>query len=476
MLNQEVRVRIAPSPTGAIHVGLVRSALYNWLFARHHKGKFILRIEDTDVTRSTQESVQAIIEGFQWVGIDWDEGPYFQSQRFHIYRAYAEKLLKENKAYYCYCNPDDLEAERQAAWQKKVAWKYDRRCLALSKETIAQYEAEKRPKAIRFLIPDQTVIFEDLIHGQIIKEPQDIEDFIIMRADGTPTYNFSVVIDDAEMKMTHIIRAVEHLANTPKQILLYQALDFPIPKFAHLPLILGTDKKKLSKRHGALSLMEYKKAGYLADAIINFLALLGWSPGGDLEIMDRSKLIELFSLERVNKANAIFDIKKLEWMNSIYIKNMENEKLSQELKPFLEEINVNPPLDARFMKILDLTKVRVRTLIELRDMVASFYVEKLTYDQDALNKYINSQTIEYLKLFAERLEKITDFSASNLESELRQLAESLNLKAAVLVHPTRVALTGKSVGPPLFDTIELLGKKTVLDRLHSIINKQSENQ
>jgi glutamyl-tRNA synthetase len=425
-------------------------------------------MEDTDTTRSTKESVQAILEGFKWVGIDWDEGPYFQSERFEIYREYAKKLLAGEKAYHCYCNPDELEAERQKAWEKKIAWKYDRRCLALSEETKAKYDSENRPKALRFLIPDQTVIFDDLIHGNIKKEPQDIEDFIIMRADGTPTYNFAVVIDDAEMKINHIIRAVEHIANTPKQILLYEALGFPLPRFAHLPLILGTDKKKLSKRHGAMSLWEYKNNGYLAETIINFLALLGWSPGNDLEIMDRDKLVELFSLERVNKANAIFDMQKLEWMNSIYIKNMEAEKLSAELKPFLDEINIVPDDKVRLFKILDLTKVRVRTLIELRDMVSAFYLKEIKFDGDAVAKYITPQAKEYLKLMSERFEKLADFTASNLEIELRKLAEEFNIKAAVLVHPCRVALTGKSVGPPLFETIELLGKTTVLERLNKI--------
>ncbi|MCX7785785.1 MAG: glutamate--tRNA ligase [candidate division WOR-3 bacterium] len=468
MTNQEIRVRIAPSPTGAVHVGLVRSALYNWLFARHHNGKFILRIEDTDVTRSTQESVQAIIEGFKWVGIDWDEGPYFQSQRLEIYRNYAQKLLTEGKAYYCYCNPEELEKERQNAWQRKIAWKYDRRCYHLDAETKAKYDKENRPKAIRFLVPGKSVIFEDLIHGTIKKEPQDIEDFIIMRADLTPTYNFAVVIDDAEMKISHIIRAVEHIANTPKQILLYEAFGFPIPYFAHLPLILGTDKKKLSKRHGALSLWEYKKAGYLPEALINFLALLGWSPGGDLEIMTRKQMIELFSLERVNKANAIFDVKKLEWMNSIYIKNMENEKLSQELLPYLDEINIHPKDKDRFFKILDLTKVRVRTLIELRDMIYPFYTQDVKYDTSAVEKYITPQTKNYLKELCRRFEKLDDFTAINLENELRKLSEELGLKASDLVHPCRVALTGKSVGPPLFETIELLGKATVITRLNNI--------
>ncbi|MEO0072605.1 MAG: glutamate--tRNA ligase [candidate division WOR-3 bacterium] len=465
MHNQEVRVRIAPSPTGAVHVGLVRSALYNWLFARHHNGKFILRIEDTDPTRSTKESVEAIIEGFKWVGLDWDEGPYFQSQRFEIYRSYAQKLLAEKKAYYCYCSPEELEKERQEAWAKKIPWKYDRRCLYLTQDQKSRFEKENRPKAIRFLIPDETVTFRDIIHGEITKESRDIEDFILMRADNTPTYNFAVVIDDAEMRINYVIRAVEHIANTPKQILLYKALGFPVPNFAHLPLILGPDKKKLSKRHGALSLWEYKKAGFLPDALINFLALLGWSPGGDVEIMDITTMIKMFSLERVSKANAIFDIKKLEWMNSVYIKNRDIKKLGDELIPYLLEINVEPQLDERYYKILELAKVRVRTLVDLRNMVGNFYLKEITYDQVAVATYINNTTKEYLNALITAFSEVTDFTAPKIEQALRNLAEKLGIKAAELVHPCRVALTGKTVGPPLFETIELLGKNVTLERL-----------
>jgi glutamyl-tRNA synthetase len=469
--NNEIRVRIAPSPTGAVHVGLVRSALYNWLFARHNHGKFVLRIEDTDVARSTQESVQAIIEGFKWVGIDYDEGPYFQSQRFAIYQQYAKKLIDENKAYFCYCNPDELEAERQKAWEKKIAWKYDRRCYNLSPELKAKYESENKPKALRFLIPNETVIFDDIIHGSIKKEPQDIEDFIIVRTDGTPTYNFAVVIDDAEMKINHIIRAVEHIANTPKQILLYKALGFSLPKFAHLPLLLGTDKKKLSKRHGALSLWEYKKTGFLPEAIINFLALMGWSPGHDIEIMTLKQMIDLFSLERVNKANAVFDINKLEWMNSIYIKNSDSEKLANELLPLLTELQIKPDDHKHFLRVLDLTKIRVRTLIELRDMVAAFYLKEVQYDTENVAKYLTQQAKDYLKQMNTRFENLAEFNTANLENELRKLAEELGIKAAILVHPCRVALTGKSVGPPLFETIELLGKETTTKRINDIVNK-----
>ncbi len=463
-----VRVRIAPSPTGAIHVGLIRSALYNWLFARHHRGKFILRIEDTDPTRSTAESAQAILDGFRLVGIDWDEGPFFQSQRFDIYRKYAQRLLAEKKAYYCYCPPEKLEIERQIAWQQKRIWQYDRRCLKLSPEEKEKLDALNQPKAIRFLVPFKKVVFEDLIHGRIEKAPQDIEDFIIIRADGTPTYNFAVVVDDALMEITHVIRAVEHIANTPKQILLYEALGFPIPKFAHLPLILGPDRKKLSKRHGALSLFEYQKAGILPDALINFLALLGWSPGGDREILTREEMIKEFSLERVNKSNAIFDYKKLEWMNSEYIKKYPTEKLYDLILPFLKEIGVKEFNPEHLLKIIELVKVRSRTLVEMANMAKPFLTDEITYDEEAVKKYLTDSARKYLGLLCERFQTLTDFSAVNLESTLRKLADELKIKAAELVHPCRVALTGKSVGPPLFETIELIGKEKVLARLKSV--------
>ncbi|MEO0093335.1 MAG: glutamate--tRNA ligase [candidate division WOR-3 bacterium] len=463
-----VRVRIAPSPTGAIHVGLIRSALYNWLFARHHQGKFILRIEDTDPTRSTAESAQAILDGFRLVGIDWDEGPFFQSQRFDIYRKYAQRLLAEKKAYYCYCPPEKLEIERQIAWQQKRIWQYDRRCLKLSPEEKEKLDALNQPKAIRFLVPFKKVVFEDLIHGRIEKAPQDIEDFIIIRADGTPTYNFAVVVDDALMEITHVIRAVEHIANTPKQILLYEALGFPIPKFAHLPLILGPDRKKLSKRHGALSLFEYQKAGILPDALINFLALLGWSPGGDREILTREEMIKEFSLERVNKSNAIFDYKKLEWMNSEYIKKYPTEKLYDLILPFLKEIGVKEFNPEHLLKIIELVKVRSRTLVEMANMAKPFLTDEITYDEEAVKKYLTDSARKYLGLLCERFQTLTDFSAVNLESTLRKLADELKIKAAELVHPCRVALTGKSVGPPLFETIELIGKEKVLARLKSV--------
>jgi glutamyl-tRNA synthetase len=461
-----IRVRIAPSPTGSIHVGLARSALYNWLFARHNQGKFILRIEDTDRTRSTQESTEAILEGFKWLGIDWDEGPYFQSQRFDIYRRYAERLLANGQAYWCYCPPAELEAERQQAEKAHQPWKYPRRCFKLSHEERAAFDREGRPKAIRFLVPPKTVVFEDIVHGRIEKHYVDIEDFIIMRADGSPTYNLSCVIDDFEMGITDVIRAVEHIANTPKQILLYETLGFAVPRFAHLPLILGSDRKKISKRHGAVSVIEYKNMGILPEAMCNFLALLGWSPGGDREIVSLAEMVGLFSLERVNTANAVFDLKKLEWMNGEYIKILPPVRLLKEVAAVWPEITAFP--EEYVLKIIALVRERTRTVGELKDQLLPFLIDDIAYDEDAVAKILTGAG-KKIKLLRDRLAVLDDFSVPALEHALRSLAEAEGLKAADLIHPCRVAVTGKRVGPPLFDALALIGRERTVKRLEKFL-------
>jgi glutamyl-tRNA synthetase len=458
-----VRVRIAPSPTGAIHVGLARSALYNYLFARKHKGRFILRIEDTDPSRSTKESTETILAGLSWLGLDWDEGPYFQSQRFPIYQKYAQRLVAEGKAYYCYCPKERLEEERKKAQEKKIPYRYDRRCLYLSEKEKETLKRENQPKVIRFLAPIQEVSFTDLIHGEIKKGPGEIEDFILLRADGSPTYNFACVIDDAEMGINYVIRAVEHIANTPKQILLYSALNLPIPYFAHLPLILGPDRKKLSKRHGALSLMEYKEMGFLPSALLNYLALLGWSPGGDKEIMTKEEMIELFSLERVNKANAIFDSKKLEWMNSVYIRNSKPEELLPHLKGFLD--TEGEVAEGKLLSAINLSKERARRLDDLAEAVSIFFKEKIIYKEEEIKRFLIPENKERLGKLAERLFSLPEWGKEITETTLRQLAEEMKIKAADLIHPTRVALTGKTVGPPLFDVIAVLGRDLTIKRL-----------
>ncbi len=477
-----VKVRIAPSPTGAIHIGLARSALYNFLFARQHNGKFILRIEDTDPTRSTKESVEAITEGFKWLSLYWDEGPYFQSQRFHIYKEYAEKLLKEGKAYYCYCSEERLQAEREKALQEKRSWQYDRHCLYLTNQERERLEREGVPKTVRFLVPqERNVVFDDIIHGRIERSGRDIEDFIILRADGTPTYNFACVIDDALMEITHVIRAVEHISNTFKQILLYEALNFKIPFFAHLPLILGKDGKKLSKRHGAVSIMEYKKMGILPEALVNYLALLGWSPGGDLEIFSLEEAIRLFRLEKVKKANAIFDFQKLEWMNSEYIKRSNNKRLLIGVKEFLEDKHIpyEQEKEEKLLEIIQLNKDRSRNLCELALNMAIYLKEEIDYDKEAIEKYLGEKGEESLKELLSVYEGLSLFNKETAEKTLRELANSKNKKPAEYIHPLRVALTGKLVGPPIFDVVNLMGKDLVIKRIKKVLTlsleKNSQN-
>ncbi|MEO0109096.1 MAG: glutamate--tRNA ligase [candidate division WOR-3 bacterium] len=463
----ELRVRIAPSPTGTIHVGLVRTALYNWLLARQQQGKFILRIEDTDPNRSTQESAEAIIAGFKWLGIDFDEGPYYQSQRFPIYQDHARRLVAQGNAYYCYCTAQELEHERQEAWAVRRIGRYDRRCLALPETEKARREAAGIPRVIRFLVPDGEVSFTDHIHGLIRRDAREIEDFILLRADGSPTYNFSVVVDDALMRMTHIIRGVEHITSTAKQILLYRALGYPVPEFAHLPVILGRDRKKLSKRLGAASVDDFRRAGYLPEALVNFLALLGWSPGGDREILTLPEMIREFSLDRVNKANAVFDEDKLAWMNSEYIRAADSQRLEQLVRPFLEELGIVAPPPELLTAAVALTRTRVRTLKELAAMIQPLVSDDYPIDTTAATQHLTPESKAKLHQLAERFEQ-TDFRAPELEQALRELAATIPVKAAALIHPCRVALTGRTVGPPLFDLIQVLGRERTLTRLRRV--------
>lgn len=470
-----IRVRIAPSPTGAIHVGLARSALYNYLFARKHGGAFVLRIEDTDVERSTQESAEAIIKGLSWLGISFDEGPYYQSQRLQIYRKYAEELVKSGHAYRCYCTPERLEEERRKAEAEKRAWKYDRHCLNLPDEQKGELEAQGIKPVIRLLIPEGSTTFTDLIHGDVTRDHKDVEDFVILRSNGVAMYNFAVVVDDHDMSITHVLRAVEHISNTTKQVLLYNAFGWLLPQFAHLPLILGEDKKKLSKRHGAMSLEEFRSQGYLADAIVNFLALLGWSPGEDREFITREELVNLFSIERINTSNAIFDMQKLSWMNGEYMRAMSPEQLIQAFKDWAEYTDHQiPPQYASsgfLSKAIPMIGERSRTLAEVWDSLLPYITDELTYDEKGLDKHFrkNPQEVrEKLKLYHDRLEALTDFTKEATEEALRQLVEELDIKAGLLIHPVRLAVTGRTVGPPLFDCLELLGRDRVLERLSNL--------
>lgn len=472
MTGEKVRVRIAPSPTGAIHVGLARTALYNYLFARKHEGTFILRIEDTDFDRSTEESAQAIVKGLGWLGIEIDEGPYYQSQRMDTYKGYVDKLLETGHAYQCYCTPERLAEERKKAEAQRKVWRYDKRCLHLTPEQKASFEAQGIKPAVRLNIGEGSTTFTDLIHGDITREHKDVDDFIIARSNGIPTYNFVVVIDDHLMKMTNVLRAVEHISNTFKQVLLYKAFGWDAPRFAHLPLILGEDRRKLSKRHGAMSLTEFRKLGYLPDAMVNFLALLGWSPGEDREVMTRSELAELFSLERINTSNAVFDMTKLTWMNGEYIRAMSSEELIKAFTDWLEFTeNQLPPQYSTpefFNKAIPMIGERSRTLAEIYEGLLPYLSDEITYDEKGVEKHFRKDADAVrrrLGLYRDRLEALPEFTKETAENVLRELVEELNVKPGLLIHPVRMAVTGRTVGPPLFDCLELLGRDRVLARL-----------
>jgi glutamyl-tRNA synthetase len=474
-MKDNVRVRIAPSPTGFFHVGSARTALYNWLFARHHGGKFILRVEDTDVVRSSEEMISVILDGLKWLGIDWDEGPFFQSKRVQIYVKYVKSLLDAGKAYYCYCDPADLEQEKQAAYKRKEDWQYDRRCLRLSPSERAEKEKQGRPKVVRFLVPDEPVSYYDIVHHEIKREARDIEDLVIMRSNGIPTYNLACVVDDHEMGITHVIRAVDHITNTPKQILLYNALGLPLPEFAHLPLILGHDKSKLSKRHGAASLMSYGEKGYIPGAVLNYLALLGWSPGDDREVMTIDDIIKSFSLDRVNPSNAIFDEQKLEWMNSQYIYALSDDELCEHLRPVILEsgfLSADKIDEKReyLIKVCGLVKIRLKTLVDFKEAAGYFFNDDFEFEKEGLNKHYNSETITLLNDFLPCLGRIERYTAQEIEEGVRDFANNNKIKARHIIHPLRFSITGKQGGPGLFEIMETIGREKCLLRVRRFID------
>ncbi len=464
----KVKVRFAPSPTGYLHVGGARTAIFNWLFARKHGGSFVLRIEDTDVERSSEEMARHIIEALRWVGVDWDEGPYYQSQRLELYRREAERLVAEGKAYYCYCTPEELEQRRQEAERQGRAWKYDRRCLHLSEEERRRFEEEGRPKAIRFIVPEGKTEFEDLVHGKISFDNRNIEDFVLIKSDGFPTYHLSVVVDDHYMGITHVIRGDDHIANTPKQIMLYRAFGWEVPVFAHLPLILGPDRKKLSKRHGETSLLAFRDKGFLPLAMFNYLCQLSWSAGEDKEFYTVEELVERFSIEKVRKSSPVFDYDKLLWLNSKVLAATPGRQLLELAEPFLSEkekemLKKDP---AWLERIADLVKDRCKTLLDLASQIELYVEDEVAYQSDAVEKYWKADGLaDYLEELASRFEALEEFTAESSERVLRQLAEELSVKAAVLIHATRVAVLGVRVSPGIFDVLEVLGKERVVARL-----------
>ncbi|MFQ5827553.1 MAG: glutamate--tRNA ligase [Candidatus Methylomirabilia bacterium] len=462
-MAEPVRVRFAPSPTGHLHVGGARTALFNWLFARRHKGTFILRIEDTDRSRSTEEFIASILDALRWLGLDWDEGPptpgYRQTERMEIYRAHAERLLAEGKAYRCECAPDELEAERRATQARGATFRYSGRCRDRGVSASV-------PHALRLRIPlaGQTVV-QDLIHGEVSFDHAQLDDWILVRTDGTPTYNFCVVVDDVTMKITHVIRGNDHLSNTPKQILCYQALGYPSPAFGHIPMILGPDRSRLSKRHGATSVLAFREAGILPEAMVNYLARLGWSHG-DQEIFSQDELIEHFDLAHVGAAGAVFDRAKLEWLSNHWMKQAVAERLAEELVPFLERAGVPVPEDRRWLtRVAASLRERASTYVDMVDHGRFYFAEPEGYDPRAVGKFFTPEVLPRLRVLVKRLEGQERFEPEVLETLYRGLAGELELKLVDLAQPTRLALTGKTVSPPIFQVMALLGKDRTLARL-----------
>jgi glutamyl-tRNA synthetase len=440
--------------------------LFNWLLARHTQGVFILRIEDTDVARSTEESIQVILDAMTWLGMDWDEGPFYQTDRISLYQEAAEKLLREGKAYRCYCTSEELEAKRGKALEAGIKPKYDRTCLGRTSFPPG------RPSAIRFLSPEEgKTVVEDLIQGRVEFDNSELDDLIILRSDGLPTYNFSVVVDDATMEISHVIRGNDHLNNTPRQIQIYQAMDYPIPKFGHVPMILGPDKKKLSKRHGAQSVMEYQKMGYLPQAVVNYLVRLGWSYG-DQEEFTCEELIEKFSLEAVGRSAAAINPKKLDWLNAQYIKKIELDELVQRARPFIEGKG-HSNLDSHLLKkaLLSLRE-RVKTLVELAEVSEFYFCEEIAYDDEkGTVKFLNQEAIPMFHQIITSLSKEASLEKEKVHRIIQQLAEARGENLVKIAQPIRVALTGKTVSPPIDEVMEVLGKEAVIKRLEKAIEK-----
>ena len=487
MENSKMRLRFAPSPTGMLHIGGARTALFNWLFARHNGGTFVLRIEDTDQVRSTEEAVNVILDGMKWLGLDWDEGPgkegkygpYYQMQRLSLYQKYAEQLIKEKKAYYCYCTREELAAsrEKQSKLNKKVI-KYDRRCLNLSEKERKKFEESGRKPVIRLKIPEKKIQFNDLLRGEVSFDGALLTDFVIVKSDGIPTYNYAVVIDDALMKITHVMRGDDHISNTPKQILIFEALGFSLPKFAHIPMIMGEDHTKLSKRHGAASVMEYERMGYASEALVNYIALLGWSPGNDREIMSKTEIIKEFSLENISKHAAIFSMDKLNWFNNEYMKKMSVDDLARFLLPYLKEANYleKKELSAEkynwLKEIVKLMQGRFRNISQFIEFTDYFFKDKIDMEPQAFQSVLNKEgVIEILSALKEKLMEIECWSESNLETAVRTVATSLQIKGGKIIHPTRVSLTGKKIGPGLFELMLFLGKERNIQRIKDAIEK-----
>ena len=475
------RVRFAPSPTGYLHVGGARTALFNWLFARHTGGTLILRIEDTDFERSSEEMVEGILEGMRWLGLNWDEGPFYQSQRLPLYKEMAARMLASGHAYYCFCTKDELEQRRAEATAAGRPPMYDRRCRKISVEEAGRRVAAGEPAALRFAVPEGgSTSFDDAVCGRIEFANAEIEDFVLLRSDGIPTYHLSVVADDVDMRLTHIIRGADHISNTPKQVLQYRALGAELPIFAHVPLILGPDKTRLSKRHGATSVISYKQMGIVPEAFRNFLALLGWTPGQvkdangkDREIFGSDELIELFSLDGISKSNSVFDNDKLAWFNTEYIRAYPTAKLLPLIEEEWARAGFTPTRTAEEVAhAIDLLKPRARNLTDFATAFVAYFGEEYAIDPAAREKFLGGQVPELLRELGGRYAVAAEFTEESTEAVLRGFAEEKGLKAGALINGSRVALTGQGVAPSLFAVMVALGQQRVAGRLTAIQAQQ----
>ena len=460
---ETVTTRFPPSPTGHLHIGGARTALFNWLYARHTGGRFILRIEDTDVQRSTKASVEGILESLEWLGIDWDEGPYFQSERFDIYSEYVKKLIDRGLAYYCDCTAETLEEKRKQALARGANPVYDGTCrernLSPSDKTV-----------VRFRTPDVgKTILNDRVKGHIAFDNTEIGDFVIFRSDGTPTYNFAVVVDDITMKVNTIIRGDDHVTNTPRQIMLYQALDHEPPVFAHVPMVLGGDRARLSKRHGAMSVLEYRAMGFLPAGLLNYLVRLGWSYG-DQEYFTMDELIEKFSLDHIGKSAGVFNPEKLLAINAEHIKNSSPEYLAGHLRPFLAAKGYNTEDDHYLNEVITTLTLRSKTMCEMADKAAFYFEEPLQYDEKAAAKFLIADNRQLLERIREAVEGVTDFSQANLEPVFQKIMDEAGIKFGKIAQPLRVAITGRTESPGIFETMTVLGRPEVAKRLAAAID------
>lgn len=485
-MDGNVRVRFAPSPTGPLHIGGARSALFNWLLARKFAGTMIVRIEDTDLERSSRESEENILDALKWLGLDWDEGidkggdhgPYRQTERLAVYQEYAQRLLEEGRAYYCYCTEEELEAERQELLAKGEMVRYRGKCRCLSEGDRAKYAAEGRKAVIRFKVPEnEDVIVQDLVRGKVVFESDGIGDFVIIKSDGIPTYNFAVVLDDALMGITHVVRGEEHLSNTPRQILLYDALKLKAPQFAHVSLILGKDRSKMSKRHGSTAIEQYKRKGYLPEALVNFLALLGWSPIEEEEVFTLNELVSKFSLDRVAKSPAVFDLDKLNWLNGHYIRQSSVERITEMAIPFLKEAGyiTEDTVKNRY----DWLKMVVKAvqeypsyLEEITDYVKVFFNEDFDFESDAAKDILRDEDFpKVVRLFKEKLSTEGELTPEGTKKLLKDMTKELKLGGKKVYMPLRVALTGQTHGPELFYTIPIIGKEKAISRIEASLAK-----